>query len=283
MVMTDFKLITNEMPAFITPEQSPEVFAELFDQQEKIRRNSYLRFIKFKLKHIDTEGNAFSHPLTHTSEREHKGRYLYRLPNNLSEGLHRFVLTADSRTYNRTKRFNLEVRRPAEVRIDPGATDGDYEIRVRAREEFLKPSGFVAQVELQTPGGSRSDVPMERVNGGWLRGRIETSQDGVYLAHVKISAQSNAEAIVDLSLGSFSMVGLYRPPVMESESLEVETPAMPASIEAEADDALDWRLIGIVIVGVNMLLLISLLIGWLVLRRKKAPQEMVLDEEEISA
>ena len=284
MVVTDLQLKAEGIPAYSSPGQALDVFAELYNRQEKIRKNSFLRFVEFGLTHVDSEGNSTDYELSHTSERDHKGRYLMQLAQKLTEGTHQFVVTADSRTFNRSKRFNLEVQWPAEVRIEPGTAAGNYQVKVRAREEYLKPDGFVAEVELEAPDGSRGSLPMELVNG-WLRGQVETDQDGIYRAHVQISAQSNSEAIVDISLGSFPMLGLYRAPVtspVDPEAAEESTEPAPA--EPDTGDDIDWRLVGIVIVGVNLLLMVMLVVGWLVLRRKKIPDELILDdEEEVSA
>ena len=285
MVVTDLKLEVEGLPAYATPADALEVAAELFNKGKKIRKNSFLRFVEFELRHSDADGNEKSFAMTHTEVREDKGRYLYPLEQKLAEGMHSFVVSADSRTFNRSKRFDLQVQWPVEVVVAPETEAGVYELRLRAREEYLKPDGLVADVTLEAPDGSREPIELELM-GGWLRSRIETSQQGVYRAQVKVSAQNHATEIHDIDLGSFSMLGVYRAPAVETAPAAAEA-ASAESAEAETGSGIDWRLVGIVVVAVNLLLMLLILVGWLVYRRRKTvdedEEEIILEDDEISA
>lgn len=284
MVVTDLKLRASGIPAYSTPVDPLQIFAELFNRDEKIRKSSFLRFVDFSLTHVDNQGREKTFPLTHASEREHKGRYAYPYTQRLAEGTHQFVVTADSASFNRSKRFDLEVQWPAEVVIEPADAAGVYDFRLRAREEYLKPDGFVAEVEIEAPDGTREPLPLESI-GGWLRARVETNQDGLYQARVRVSGLNHAAEIIDLNLGVFPMLGAYRePPVSVIPPIDEAAAQVEQSEIAGADgDSVDWRLAGIVIVIVNLLLLMLLATGWLVIRSQKTPAELILDDEEISA
>jgi len=283
MVVTDLRLDVGGVPAYGNPRDALRLTAELFNKGKKIRKNSFLRFVDFDLIHIDAEGNENKYRLTHTPEREDKGQYLYQLEQKLAEGAHSFIVSADSRTFNRSKRFDMQVQWPVEVRIEAQAQAGTYELRLRAREEYLKPDGINASVSVEAPDGSREDLALE-LSAGWLRGTVETNQEGLYRAHVSVSAQNHATEIHDIDLGSFSMLGVYREPPAIAQAEPEPAQAEPTTEQAETEAGVDWRLVGIVVVSVNALLMLLLLGGWLFLRRRNKPvEELIIDDEELSA
>jgi len=134
-----------------------------------------------------------------------------------------------------------------------------------------------ADVDIEAPDGSMNSIALES-SAGWLRTEVKTDQDGLYRAHVKVSAQSHAHEIRDLDLGTFSMLGVYRaPPIAESEETEAARDD-PAEAVTPSDD-IDWKIVGVVIVGINLFLLLLLIVGWLFLKRGKDGPEMILEEE----
>jgi uncharacterized protein (TIGR03503 family) len=281
MVVTDLKLQVSGIPAYSTPREAFRIVAELHNRDKKIRKNSFLRFVDFDITHVDADGNESQHALTHTSERKDKGQYLYQLEQKLAEGMHSFVVAADSRTFNRSKRFDMRVQWPVEVKIEPQQAAGVYELKLRAREEYIIPDGLVADVDIEAPDGSRDSLALE-ASAGWLRTLVETSQDGLYHAHIKISAQSHATEIVDVDLGRFSMLGVYRA-APEVEQGSTMTPDKEVGEQDSTDKKIDWKLVGIVIVVVNLTLLLLLVSGWWFLKRKREAEELDIDDEEFSA
>jgi hypothetical protein len=141
---------------------------------------------------------------------------------------------------------------------------------------------MVANVDVEAPDGSRNSVELEN-SEGWLQTRVETSQAGLYRTHIRVSAQNHATEIYDIDLGSFSMLGVYREPlVAESVVPEVKATA-PTMPKTEADKGTDWRMVGIIVVAVNVCLMLLILVGWLFLRRRKASEELIIEDDELSA
>jgi uncharacterized protein (TIGR03503 family) len=279
MVVTDLKLQVGDLPVYGTPREALKVTAELFNRDRKISKNSFLRFVDFDVTHIDEAGNENRHNLIHTSERKDKGQYLYEIEQNLVEGRHSFIVSADSRTFNRSKRFDIQVQWPVEVKIESRNQAGFYELKLRAREEYLKPDGLVADVTIEAPDGSTESLALEPVRD-WLVGRIETNQDGLYQAHVKVSAQSQGTEIKDIDLGSFSMLGVYRAPALSPDATREKEPEV--SKKSPQEEAINWRLVGIVVVTVNVLIMILMGLGWVIIRRKNAADEPIIEDVEFS-
>ncbi|MDH3387492.1 MAG: hypothetical protein OEN02_06260, partial [Gammaproteobacteria bacterium] len=279
MVVSDLKLAVFGIPAFGDPTDRVSVAAELFERGSKIRKNSYLRFVDFSLTHIDADGSATRHALTHTSLREDKGRFLHELAAELAEGSHGFVVSASSRSFNRSKRFEMQVQRPIEIVIETLKKPGVYELGLRARAEYVKPDGLVAEVEIEAPDGLRESLRLEP-SRGWMRARIETSQDGIYRAHVRVSAQNHAREIHDIDLGSFAMQGVRRA-MPAAQQTDAKTGAMTDdAARSQTGDGFDWRRVGIVVVGINVALILIAIVAWLVFRRNGGDDEFTVEDEE---
>ena len=171
---------------------------------------------------------------------------------------------------------------PVEVKIEPQQQAGLYQLKLRAREEYLKPDGMVANVDLEAPDGSRNSLELED-SAGWLQTRVETSQAGLYRAHIRVSAQNHATEIYDIDLGSFSMLGVYREPPVTKHVVPAAEPTAAATPKTDTGKNTDWRMVGIVVVSVNLFLMLLILGGWLILRRRKAVDELIIDDEELGA
>jgi hypothetical protein len=146
---------------------------------------------------------------------------------------------------------------------------------------------MVASVDIEAPDGSRDSLELQN-SAGWLQTRVETSQDGLYRANVRVSAQNHATEIHDIDLGGFSMLGVYRQPAAsEAAAAEAVGEQTPGAPESSKEKGTDWRLVGIVVVAVNVLLMLLLLVGWLILRRKRnvddGADDFFIEDEELSA
>lgn len=265
--------LKNLLPAaYATPADRLEINAELFLKGKKIRKNSFLRFVEFELEHIDVDGNPHRQALEHSSEREHKGRYLLNIEDGLTEGRHFFRVSAETRTFNRFREFDVEVRWPLEVRLQASDVPGVYDLQLKAREEYIKPEGLVAEVVIEAPDGASENLELQQRLGGWLQGRIETGQDGLYQAWIKLSAQTHEQRIIDLDIGRISMLGVTREPAA--------SPADTAEA-APVDPGMDRRQIGYIVLGANLALVLLAFLGWLILRRKAPQDDFEIDSEDL--
>jgi uncharacterized protein (TIGR03503 family) len=216
MVVTDLTLKLLEVPAYITPSQSLSIVTELHNKSRKISKDSFLRFVEFNLMHIDVDGTENQLALIHSDVIEDKGQYLHQLEGSLAEGKHSFIVTIDSRTFNRSKRIDVEVQWPAKVEIKPTSAPGTYRLTIQGREEYLKPDTLDPNVQIKTPDGEQFDLKLNNLLGVWQT-EFNTNQTGLYQALIAISAQAVNGEEVKYDLGAFSMVGVYKPPVIEIE------------------------------------------------------------------
>jgi len=273
------------------PGEPLKINVELHNLDDKVIENSLLQFVDFNIAHTGIDGLEKISKLEPASVKADQGQYSYSMVNGLEEGTHGFIISADSQIFNRSKRFNIEVQWPVVVRIDPGSDPGKYQLSIRPREAYLNQSGLRPSVILQAPDGNRQDLALIQVDNDW-RAEIETSQEGVYQAFVKIDSGSPENEPVSYDLGGFPIIGVFRqhpPPltteielslatepvpgtVVESDSmsekvLKVETVVVPKI--ARLDKQPDWTRISIELAVINLVFIIIAAGIWLFLREEK--------------
>lgn len=275
MVVTDLKLKVLDVPPYMTPSQPLTIAAELHNRDKKISKNSFLRFVKFGLTHIDENNVENQLELTHTQEREDKGQYLHLLEGNLAEGKHSFIVTIDSRTFNRSKRIDVEVQWPVKVEIKNTAEPGTYRLTIEAREEYLKPDTLQPNIQVKAPDGEQLGLKLNNNSGVW-EGEVNTNQAGLYQALIEISAQSVSGEKQKYDLGAFSMVGVYTlPEIKIVPGSELNDMTGLGSMEEKTN----WTKI-MIIVGASNLLLFLIMGGlFFVFRRMSKQSEFSLDNE----
>ncbi len=288
MVVTDLRLDVSGLPVYVSPGQTLNLSAALHNKDKQISKNSFLRFVEFRLNHTDNEGVSSELKLKHSRERKRKGQYLHDFAGGLEEGNHSLLVSADSQTFNRSKRIDIKVQWPVKVSIKPADQPGNYSFTVEAREEYLKMESLQPTVFLESPDGQREALQLENKDNIW-NGLVNTKLDGIYQAQLSIKAKDQNDQVIDLDLGKFSMVGVYRQPVLsnqelsksaepavgdaESEATELED----TSADSEVEAGTDWVITSIII-GVSNLV-IALLVGgvFLMLRRKSTTEEFLLE------
>jgi uncharacterized protein (TIGR03503 family) len=284
MVVTDLKLKLDEVPAYVTPSEPITISAELHNKGKKISKDSFLRLVTFDLRHTienDTENQL---TLIHNEVPKDKGQYLHQFDGPLVEGKHSFIVTIDSRTFNRSKRFDVEVQWPVKVNIKTTANPGTYRLTVEAREEYLKAGTLQPDIQIKAPDGEQFALKLNNISGVW-QAQFNANQTGLFQAHIKVSGQKNNGENQEYDLGAFSMVGVYKPAenIIESSNLTEVKDLEP--IEAEVtplnatDEKTNWTQV-MIIVGVSNLLLILIAGGiFFVLRRRSKNAGISLDDE----
>ena len=209
------------------------------------------------------------------------------------------AISADSKIFNRSRRFNIEVQWPVVVRIDPGSDPGKYQLSIRPREAYLNQSGLRPSIILQAPDGERQDLALIQVDNDW-RAKIVTDQDGVYQAFIKIDTDSPNNEPVSYDLGGFPMIGVISQPTPQETEIELSLPTQPApsavvesdsisdtilKVEttvapeiAKVEKQLDWTKISIELAVINLVFIIIAAGVWLFLRDEKDEAGLTLIE-----
>jgi uncharacterized protein (TIGR03503 family) len=275
MVVTDLKLKVLEIPAYMTPSQPLSISTALYNKGNKINKNSFLRFVKFDLMHIDENDTEHQLALIHTKVRKDKGQYLHLLEGSLAEGKHSFVVTIDSRTFSRSKQIDVEVQWPVKVEIKPTDEPGTYSLTIQAREEYLKPESLQPDVIIGTPDGKQQTLTLNNVLDVWYAD-VTTGSDGLYKALIKVSAESVSGEEESHDLGAFSIIGVYQEtedvPQTDETKVEVEVEVEVETALTTPEEGRSWTQI-MIIAGLPSLMLILVIGGAFFMYRRNANKE----------
>jgi uncharacterized protein (TIGR03503 family) len=292
MVETDLRLNVTGINSYMTPGQPLQINVELHNLENKVIETSLLEYVDFSIAHTGIDGTEKISRLDPDGETAGDGQYLFNIENGLEEGVHGFVISADSQIFNRSRRFNIEVQWPVVVRVDPGSDPGKYQLSIRPREASIDQSGLRPSVILQAPDGNRQDLALIQVDNDW-RTEIETDQDGVYQAFIKINSSSADNEPLSYDLGGFPMTGMFRQPISQETEIEstITTDPAPSTVVvvvadsvsekvlkvetavapqiAKVDKQPDWTRISIEMTVINLIFLIIAAGVWLFLRDQK--------------
>lgn len=296
MIVTDLKLAVDELPAYSTPDQNINLKVELHNSNEKISKNSFLKFVKFNIKHTHN-GKTEELPLQLKSSREirDKGIYLQRITAPLEEGSHEIIVSADARTFNRNKRFSIEVQWPVIVDTEKTAVPGEYSLHIRARPEYMQEGSLQPDVKLQLPDGQLKPVQMQDQNFQWAGDIKANQQNGLHLLQIGIKGKSVDGKDISHQLNGYSVLGVkqvnpHEPTPLPSSPNEKEGLAEPAvsevrqSDENQNDDTDSGLMQFLIIFGlINGLLVLVSVGGYLYLRNNRQQLEFDLMDDENEA
>ncbi len=292
MVVTDLKLIVKAPPPYMLPNQPLSLIAELQNKGKIIRKNSFLRFVKFNIEHIDDEGISRKSKLPMSKHRSEKGQYPFLINEDLQEGEHVIVVSADSNTFKRTKRFTVEVQWPIKVDIIPKPkSPGYYSLIVTPREEYIDVDTLDLKIILEKPSGEKESVVMLKSGGTLVSTLNATSSNHVHVLRVSMQAMSVTETKLSYDLGEFPFIGVEKieeiiepvktPDMVKNEVEEDDTEIKdePEIISEAVDEETDWMMVGIITVLVNVVV-IGVGVGvFMYIRKKKMPDELSLDDD----
>ena len=301
MIVTDLKLQVDDIPAYITPDQSINIKLELHNKNKKISKKSFLKFVDFKMTHRFGDQTQ-TRPLQLKKSREikDKGIYLQQVKPPLNEGTHTFILQAEARTFKRSKRVSVEVQWPVKVDIDKTAKPGIYQLKISPREEYIRAPSLRLAVSLKSPKGDTQKIKLMQQDTGFGAIIAANQQDGLYHLLIHFQAKNIEGQEVQHDLQPYPVLGVK----IESPAVVDETPSRseaeketasqteivpaPAVIQQEPvapPPESDW-LKTLIIIGAANLLLILIGAGlWVFMRKRNAIAqiETLYDEEDHKA
>ncbi|MCH8105062.1 MAG: VWA domain-containing protein [Proteobacteria bacterium] len=161
---------------------------------------------------------------------------------------------------------------------------GNYALSIKAREEYLHPESLIATVRLEAPDGTGQDIIMEQSSVGWTA-NIKTFQNGIYQALIHINGETATGKNIQLNLGKFPLLGVYREAVVKEPDPAVKEIELVAEITEDTGtiDQPDWILTAIIVGLANFGLILGGFVAWFIWRRKKSAPELTLEDEGVNA
>ena len=298
MIVTDLKLEVDEIPAFLTPDQSIDIKVELQEKGKKISKQSFLKFVDFKLTHSVGEiKQDLKIELKNSREISDKGIYLQEVTQPLDEGTHELVINADSRTFSRSKRYSIQVQWPVMVNIKSTDAAGIYSLSMKARDEYIKPKTLSLIARFKLPDGTKQLIDLEATDGTWTGTIKANEQDGLHQLMIHVQATTLQGKSINHEMETYSVLGIKQEikeePDMRKETIAEFAAAMNGGapeiqvIEPEPQDSASnndsdsWISTVIMFSAVNIILL---LIGggafWYMRQQSKKNEVDLLGESD---
>ncbi|MCP4076551.1 MAG: VWA domain-containing protein [Gammaproteobacteria bacterium] len=288
MIVTKLKLIVDDLPAYMTPDEALKLKLELHNKDNKISKKSFLKFVDFNLQHSVAD-KITNLPLQPKKSRKvkDKGIYLQEIKAPLAEGKHEVVVKADARTFTRTKRFIIEVQWPVKVDIKKSTKPGTYNLGIMGRDEYIKPGTLELDVLLIKPDGTQQPVEVKNPGSQPALKVLANQQDGLYKIQIKMTAETVDGKTIMHTLDDYVVLGvkLEEQPEKEPDPAEKEDETSvdkPAEIVEETiqESETDWLNITIYIVAANVIviLIVAGLVFFMQKRNKKDDIKLFEDE-----
>ena len=293
MVVTDLKLVVDDLPPYSTPDQALNIQVELHDQGKKISKNSFLKFVDFKLSHRIGE-NAEILPLELKKSREisDKGIYLQQLAAPLVEGKHEVIISADARTFSRSKRYTVDVLWPVEISTQPLATAGHFRVSITPRDEFIKAETLKIDASLRLPDGQQQRVDVEAIGNLWQGEVRADQQSGPHQLMIQVDGQSPTGETISQPITPIILDGVQQASVATQESASLVEQTSDAETDAATEPAVitteeppetekDWLPTILIILGVNLVWIIAAVAGFIYYRKRKQSNAVDLLDGEL--
>ncbi len=286
MIVTDLKLKVDELPAYASPDETLRFSVELHDNDKRISKNSFLKFVDFRLDH-EFEGQNTVLPLALKESRDiaDKGIYQHSIEAPLNEGLHQFVVSADARTFDRARRFSVEVQWPVQVKIDETEEPGQYRLLVTPRDAFIKPDSLRLAVNVKRPDGNEAPLPMLLQGSDWSGVVMADQIEGTHTLIIDFQAETQGGQKISKKMPGFSVEGQLKPVNASAVNAEAVDGEVAESGEgntghnAEEDDSALFM--NLIVIGMtNVVLLLAGGAAFIFMRKRKLSNEVSLMEED---
>ena len=276
MIITDLKLHTSELPAFVLPGDAVALEAHLTEKGKPVTRQGFLDTLTFLASPIPMDNDAAS-PRTLEMQPSDEGRFkLDNLSSALKQGIFDVVTRVDGGTFVRERRHRLNVQWPVTATFErngsndqpiDGATSAGSLV-VKLAEGFVKGESINVSAALMTPSGNELPLELTATDDLTLVTTIPKSEEtGIQYIHVRAQGKTTMGRPFDVVLDPLK-TGTERKPEPE--------PPTPSTIEEppKADSAHpNWQMTLLITAAIN-LIAGAVAFGLWFWRRKRAESEL---------
>jgi len=273
MVATNLQLRLDALPDVVIGAAPLEVFAQLTQSGQPVRRADFLKLVRFTLHQQDPDGAGQHHESdlqdrgAPPDRRAGDGVYSLQLTALPTAGLQQLVVRAISATFQRERRHSFRYY-PAllQIRLQPESGSHNVLIRVRPEADLLDPASV--RLEVRRPGAP--PLAMVRHAEEWQLS-LPAEPAGTIVIHLRARGRDGRQLERDYprQLAGMTAGAGSKPSRSGGHSGSAAVAASPGPA-GPAPAPVDWRtLIGITL-AINLALLVGGLLGYRYLGRRRA-------------
>ncbi|MCB1773001.1 MAG: VWA domain-containing protein, partial [Gammaproteobacteria bacterium] len=284
MIVTDLKLRTSEIPSHVAVGEQTHVEAHLTNRGKLVTRQAFLRLLDVRADAIGPNGRD-PQPINDAGDAGDKtaedGRYSLNFAEQRALEQVELLISVDSPTFMREKRFRLVVHEPVSAEAIEGP-DGP-ELLAELQTAVLQPGAELSAWQ-QDAAGNRIPLSLDEYRPGQYRAVLD---DTVSPAFVEVSATTRLGNLLQKTYGPLALPGVESPPPpppavpvepaapVETQSAEqtvAEPPAAPEPVPdpPEVEEEGGWLMPVLLFGGFNLLLAAGGGAWWFLHRRRKS-------------
>lgn len=289
MVVTNLKLILNELPNYVNQNEPLDVAVSITEQGKKITRDGFLELVDMQL--VQTDELDRKRDWIMKQDASVKGQFLQPVGETLSPGRQKFRVIADGKTFMREVEYTVDVvENPIEVDVVVDDAESELIIRLRADTEILDPESVQAVASIADADGENTEVAFEEDDDSLVM-RLGIPQDDQRLiVNFSVSAQSVLGNAVSPKI---------RPIILDQKYLDKLSGASDSQDEDEWDDEnededegmvegtdseeeslegedADWVSTSVIAGGVNLVLIVGGFFAYRFFKKRSENEQMQL-------
>ena len=277
MVMTNLRLIVDDLPNNVLPEDPLTVAARLSQDDKTITEKTFLELVTFKLKHHLIGQQPVLHMISDDGRapdnREGDGIYSGNLRKpSINDDMDISVI-AQGATFQREYRHTIKVYdSPAEITISYNQATKFYEIQVIPHQGLLQPDTI--KILLTDAEGKQSEMP--QVKEGIWRTDIPSHQAGKLVDILIKGTRSNGKFLqLELArqLPEADPKAIEQPMVKKQVPMENEQPKAAEQTEknnSQQKKRNRWIRAIAIVIGINTIVIAGVVAGYLIWRKRRA-------------
>lgn len=259
MVVTDLKLILDELPNYVSEKEPLNISVSIADNGKRISRMDFLKLVEVGITQTDELDRTREWKIPHADESS--GRYVQAVGETLSPGRQHFRIVANGKTFTREVGYSVDVvENPVsmEARMD---ADGEVlVVELRADGDVLDPRSLEAVARIVAADGSTVETEFADAAGA-IQAVVEISPDA-------------SRSIVNFEVAARTVRGnpvnpKVRPLIIDEQYLQElrgvgpESGGMDDELDDELDDGIeaveepDWNRTAIIAVAINLVLIVG--------------------------
>ncbi len=288
MIVTDLKIKVTELPNHILAGEKFDFEMELLAKETRITRKDFLSFVHAKLIKEDSHGDSSTLELVRNDD----GLFTLLLDKQFAPGEYQFTTRVDSETFQRQKSQSVKVHKsPMKTSLDTTGNNEApvYTIKLNPIPELVDASSLQIETTLVAQDDSEQEPQFMAQEGGVQLLELRDLPPGQYKLMMSIKGktprgrefESFPEPVV---FGEKVDLPPPEPVEVEEESkeeppkeTEVAEPEPEPEPEIEEEEV-DWIMTVGVVAGVNILLILLGVGGYLYWRKRSAKAESPEDE-----